>query len=54
MSNIGAPSNDVFEIKNQFLSNMSHELKTPLNAVIGLTQLLLINNPNKNQLEYLH
>jgi CheY-like chemotaxis protein/two-component sensor histidine kinase len=42
------------EIKNQFLSNMSHELKTPLNAIIGLTQLLLINNPNNNQLGYLY
>jgi CheY-like chemotaxis protein len=33
---------------------MSHELKTPLNAIIGLTQLLLINNPNNNQLGYLY
>jgi signal transduction histidine kinase len=27
--------------KNEFLSRMSHEMRTPLNAVIGFTQLLL-------------
>lgn len=37
--------------KEQFLSNMSHELRTPLNAVIGLTELLLSNNPRKDQKE---
>jgi PAS domain S-box-containing protein len=26
--------------KSQFLSNMSHELKTPLNAILGFSQLL--------------
>lgn len=30
--------------KSQFLSNMSHELKTPLNAVIGFSQLLALND----------
>ncbi|MDZ7766206.1 MAG: response regulator [Melioribacteraceae bacterium] len=30
------------KLKSQFLTNMTHELKTPLNSIIGLTQL--INN----------
>jgi len=37
--------------KSQFLSIMSHELRTPLNAVIGITHLLLQNNPREDQQE---
>ncbi|CAN5249919.1 hypothetical protein BH23BAC2_BH23BAC2_18260 [soil metagenome] len=35
--------------KEDFVSTMSHEIRTPLNAVIGLTNLLLDNNPRKDQ-----
>jgi PAS domain S-box-containing protein len=37
--------------KSQFLSIMSHELRTPLNAVIGITHLLLQNQPREDQQE---
>ncbi|MDX2282823.1 MAG: ATP-binding protein [Bacteroidia bacterium] len=37
----------------QFLSTMSHEIRTPLNGVIGLTHLLLQENPRPDQLENL-
>ncbi len=40
-------------VKAQFLSSMSHEIRTPMNAVIGLTHLLLKENPNENQKEHL-
>lgn len=40
--------------KEQFLSVMSHEIRTPLNAVIGLTHLLLEENPLPEQIEQLH
>jgi signal transduction histidine kinase/ActR/RegA family two-component response regulator len=39
--------------KQQFLSNMSHEIRTPLNAIIGMTDLLLMENPREDQLESL-
>ncbi len=37
--------------KSEFLSTMSHEIRTPLNAVIGMTHLLLGNDPRKDQKE---
>ncbi len=37
--------------KEMFLSVMSHEIRNPLNAVIGMTHLLLENDPKPSQLE---
>jgi len=39
--------------KSEFLSTMSHEIRTPLNAVIGMSHLLLKNNPRPDQVEQL-
>ncbi|MCX6185725.1 MAG: PAS domain S-box protein [Bacteroidetes bacterium] len=39
--------------KGLFLSTMSHEIRTPMNAVIGIANLLLNENPSKEQLESL-
>jgi len=40
--------------KAQFLSTITHELRTPLYAVTGLTHLLLEENPKENQKEHLN
>ncbi|NJB37135.1 PAS domain-containing hybrid sensor histidine kinase/response regulator [Croceivirga sp. JEA036] len=40
--------------KDEFLSTISHEIRTPLNAVIGITHLLLLENPSEEQLENLN
>lgn len=42
------------KIKSQFLSTMSHEIRNPLNAVIGMSHLLMQGNPSPEQLEHLH
>lgn len=39
--------------KAQFLSVMSHEIRTPINAVIGLSHLLLEEDPKPQQINYL-
>jgi signal transduction histidine kinase/CheY-like chemotaxis protein len=39
--------------KSQFLSTMSHELRTPMNAVIGMTYILLNENPKPDQVDNL-
>jgi two-component system, sensor histidine kinase and response regulator len=39
--------------KSQFLANMSHEVRTPLNGILGMTELALDTNLTTEQREYL-
>ncbi len=40
-------------VKSEFLATMSHEIRTPLNSVIGMSHLMLRNNPREDQEEQL-
>jgi len=42
------------EAKEMFLSVMSHEIRTPLNAIIGMTHLLIENDPKPSQIDDLN
>lgn len=47
---------DADKVKNKFLSNISHELRSPLNSIIGFSDMLLtgaFGNLNKKQSEYI-
>jgi PAS domain S-box-containing protein len=37
-----------------FLSTMSHEIRTPMNAVVGLSNILLMENPKSEQIHNLN
>ncbi|MBN2236745.1 MAG: PAS domain S-box protein [Bacteroidales bacterium] len=39
--------------QSDFLSTMSHEIRTPMNAVVGLTNILLAENPQEHQVSNL-
>lgn len=42
------------QAKSEFLAHMSHEVRTPLNGIIGLTHLALQSAPEGDLKEYLH
>ncbi len=39
--------------KSEFLSNMSHDIRTPMNAIVGMTEILLRNCRNRTDRNYL-
>lgn len=39
--------------KQEFLSIMSHDIRTPLNAVLAITRMMMEENPKKSQLDQL-
>ncbi len=40
------------EIKSRFLANVNHEVRTPMNGVLGMTELLLGTDLDQEQREY--
>jgi CheY-like chemotaxis protein/nitrogen-specific signal transduction histidine kinase/HPt (histidine-containing phosphotransfer) domain-containing protein len=40
--------------KSDFLANMSHEIRTPMNVIIGLSELMPLDNLTSIQKNYLH
>ncbi len=44
-------ANRANEAKSAFLSNMSHDIRTPLNAIVGFTSLALSHSDSKERVE---
>ncbi len=44
-------ANKANEAKSVFLSNMSHDIRTPMNAIVGFTNLALTHIERRNQIE---
>jgi signal transduction histidine kinase len=40
------------QVKSDFMANISHELRTPMNGIIGMTELLLMTDLNEEQKDY--
>lgn len=40
--------------KTDFLANISHEVRTPMNAILGLTEILMETRPSGEQQQYLN
>jgi signal transduction histidine kinase len=43
---------DAARLRSEFLSNVSHEILTPLNGILGMSRLLLVTPLNAEQSEY--
>lgn len=49
-----AEANRANQAKGEFLSRMSHDIRTPMNAIMGLTSLAQRENNSPATMEYLH
>lgn len=50
---ITADAEDAKKIKEQFIANMSHEVRTPMNAILGMLQLCLQSEMSGMQRRYM-
>lgn len=53
MKELKEKAEDANRSKSVFVSNLSHEIRTPMNAIVGMTEILLRDQFNEQQTEYL-
>ena len=51
LSDAVAAAEDANRAKSTFLSNMSHDIRTPMNAIIGFTTLAISNIDDKDRVK---
>ena len=47
-------STDVDKVKNEFVANVTHELRTPVNGILGNTNILLESEEDTEKIKILH
>lgn len=47
-------ANESSRLKTEFLRNITHELRTPMNGILGMSQLLASTPLDQKQMHYLH
>ena len=52
LSDTAEQANQANEAKSYFLSTMSHDIRTPMNAIMGLNEMVLRDSQDKNVIEY--
>lgn len=50
----GVDAEEAQKVKTEFVANVTHELRTPVNGILGNTQELLRNETDRNKLHLLH
>ena len=52
LSDTAEQANQANNAKSYFLSTMSHDIRTPMNAIMGLNEMVLRDSQDKNVIEY--
>ncbi|MDR0362477.1 MAG: response regulator, partial [Planctomycetota bacterium] len=50
LEEMGAAIQEASRAKSRFLASMSHEMRTPLNAIVGFSELLIHSPPDREEL----
>ena len=54
LHNANLKTQEIDQLKTQFLANIGHEFRTPMNAILGFVELLYQTELDKNQAEYIN
>lgn len=52
LENAKAEAQNATKAKSEFLSNMSHDIRTPMNAIVGMTAIAAANIDDKQQVQH--